>query len=72
MVIFQDFLLEGVRFTLNNDLHCLSKDISHYEFFKTIFLKIGSLLPCNRKCQQYPMGIFIVFDRAYGGLSLKQ
>ena len=35
MVIFQDFLLEGVRFTLNNDLHCLNKDISHYEFFKT-------------------------------------
>ena len=39
---------------------------------QTIFLKIGTLLPCNRKCQQYPMGIFIVFDRAYGGLSLKQ
>ena len=43
------------------------------DFFKhLIFLEIGSLLPCNKKCQQYPMGIFIVFDRAYGGLSLKQ
>ena len=37
-----------------------------------ISLKIGSLLPYNKKCQPYPMGIFIVFDRAYGRLPLKQ
>ena len=34
-VLFQDFLLEGVRFTLNNDLHCLGKGIKNYGFFKT-------------------------------------
>ena len=32
-------------------------------------LNIGCLLPYNKK---YPVGIFIVFDRVYGGLSLKQ
>ena len=37
-----------------------------------ILLKIGSLLLCNKKCQQYPMSTFIVFERAYGGLSLTQ
>ena len=39
---------------------------------QAIFLKIGSLLPCNKKCQQYLMGTFIVFDGADGVLSLKQ
>ena len=34
-------------------------------------LNIGCLLPYNKKCQQYPVGIFIVFDRVYGALSLK-
>ena len=52
----------------------------HFEYWPTlssflkwaIFLKSESLLPCNKKCQQYLMGTFIVFDRPHGGLSLKQ
>lgn len=43
--------------TLNTKLHCLGKGFHHYGF-----LKIGSLLPKNKNCWDYPMVIFIVFD----------
>ena len=29
------FRTEGVRINLKTSLHCLAKDISHFEFFKT-------------------------------------
>ena len=62
MVIFQDFLLEGVRFTLNNDLHCLNKDISHYEFFKTNnFLKNWKFVALQQKMPTVSHGYFYSF-----------